>query len=373
MIVTVFVSTSSAQDQWRAELLEQSWQQAGQAGELVRLVASPGKEVLPLHGLARVLGTRCWSPHPYTADQFEPYNTTAGLLEWLLRERIDATLLLLDSDSVLLSALDQQVGPGEAIGHSWPDIPCDGSGPFGLSSDYQSLQAFCVNRQLTLPRVQFPLLIHSKDLLRIAARWLELTAIIRSYAKTERGAPADAGKIAYAIAAAEYRIPHSVRELAAIPRDSEADKPVLNYREPVETAQGNILWDAQAYRPWQPCEPKQAAAGAGRSFLTLLQEYAISRNSFSCFARRRPRRRFGVREANILDQTLLEIPGLPDPLSLNSSAAAIWKLCDNRRTLADIAASLEQRFQAPRETLYPDIELAINVLHRDGALDLEAV
>ena len=88
---------------------------------------------------------------------------------------------------------------------------------------------------------------------------------------------------------------------------------------------------------------------------------------------RRPRRRFGVREAVILDRMLLEIPGLADPLVLNSSAAAIWKLCDNRRSLADIADTLEQRFEIPRETLCADVEFAINQLHRDGALDLEAV
>jgi hypothetical protein len=68
---------------------------------------------------------------------------------------------------------------------------------------------------------------------------------------------------------------------------------------------------------------------------------------------------------------LLEIPGKPDPLSLNQSAAAIWQLCDDERTMADIADELGKKFEVPRETLCSDIELAINQLRSDGAIDLD--
>lgn len=373
MIVTVLMTSSSAKDQWRAELLEHSWQRVQQPGELVRLVASSAPEPLPLHGLARVVRTRCWNPHPYVADNFEPYNLPAGLLEWLLRERIDATLLLVDSESVLLQAMEQEVSPGEAIGHSWRDIPSDAKGPFGLAKKYQVLEAYCVNRQLKLPQVQFPLLIHSRDLVKFAARWLELTVIIRTQVVTHLGAPMDAHTLAYNVAAAEYRVPHAARKLATIPSDRRADTTVFTYREPVETAKGRILWDPEVYVPWQSCEPKQAATAAGRKFLSLLEECATSRNTFSGLQLQRPKRRHGVREALILDQVLLDIPGMSDPLTLNSSAAAIWKLCDNQRTVAEIAAVLEQEFDAPREIMYRDIELAIHQLRRDGALDLEGV
>jgi len=372
MIVTVFVTNADRNFQWQSELLEHTWQQVKQPGELVRLVASPEQQSLPLHGLARVVRTRCWNPHPYVQDGYPLYNTPAGLWEWLLSERIDASLLLLDPDSVLLDSFQQEVGPGEAVGHDWPGMPCNGRGPFGLTKDYQNLQAFCVNRELRLSGVQFPVLIHSSDLTKIAPRWLELTAIIRTQVGRHVGGPSDALKVAYAIAAAEYRVPHAVRKMACETSDARADQPVLNYRQPVETAQGKILWDPEVYQPWQACEPERAAAGAGREFLHLLQQYAASRNSFMHLRLRRPRRRYGVREAMILDKMLLEVPGLTEPLQLNSSAAAIWKLCDNRRSLADIATTLADTFRVPRERICADVEHAINELHCDGALDLEA-
>ena len=67
---------------------------------------------------------------------------------------------------------------------------------------------------------------------------------------------------------------------------------------------------------------------------------------------------------------LLEVPGRSEPLSLNHSAAEIWKLCNNKRTMADIAAKLVKKFEAPRNVICPDIELAISQLHRDGAVDM---
>jgi hypothetical protein len=70
---------------------------------------------------------------------------------------------------------------------------------------------------------------------------------------------------------------------------------------------------------------------------------------------------------------LLEIPEKPEPLSLNHSAAAIWQLCDDERTLADIAEVLADKYEVSRATLCSDIELAINQLRSDGAVDLDRI
>ncbi len=372
MIITVFVTTADARDQWRAELLEHTWMQAGQPGELVRLVACPADTALPMHSMARVVRTMPYCPHPYLNDDFHGYNQPAALLEWLFREQVDATLLILDVDTLMLEPVREEVSPGAAIGNPWRDWP-KGDGPFGLSKDFQNLQAFCINRELKPARLRFPALIHSSDLKKMAARWLELTALIRCEVNCVAGKIHEAHQVAYAIAAAEYRIPHKLRKLAVVPGDRQVDRPLLDYRPPTESAKGEIIWDPETYVPWSECDPSKARAGPGREFLKRLQDYVSLRESGEHLRLRRPLRCHGVREAHLPDRMVLEIPGVEQPLSLNTSAAAIWELCDNQRTLSEIADVLEKQYKVPRKLLCGDIDLAITHLHTGGAVDLETV
>jgi len=372
MIITVFVSSHSARDQWRAELLEHAWAQAGQAGELVRLVACAKNAPLPMHGFARVVRTLPYDPHPYLPDSFPAYNQPAALLEWLVTERADASLLLLDLDSVMLKPINEETAPGGAVGNRWQQWPA-GPGPFGLADRYRKLGNYCVNRKLKLPKVEFPVLVHSADLRKMAARWLELTGLIRTEMRLPGGRSLDAHKLAYALAAAEYRIPHRARKLASATNDNRAGGPVLNYSQPVESAEGKIVWDPETYRPWSAPVPAEARPGAGRSFLNWLGNYVSLHESGDLLDTRRPRRCFGVREARMPDRMLLEIPGVVEPLQLNSSASAIWNLCDNQRTMAEIATALQKQYDAPRNVLCDDIQRTIIHLHTGGALDLETV
>jgi len=372
MIITLFVTGSENRDKRRAELLEHSFIQSGQPGELLRLVAGPDGQPTPMHSLARVERTMPWSPHPYIEDEFRAYNQPAAIMEWLFRERVDATLLLLDPESLLLEPVNRELKPCEAIGNTWRDWP-GGDGPFGLSKPYRVLQRFCVNPGLKPSRVKFPILIHSSDLRKMVARWLELTALIRCEVQVPAGAVLEAHQVAYAIAAAEYRVPHQARKLAVVPGDRKADRPILNYQPPIESTKGEIVWDPEVYVPWTDCEPSVAKAGAGRLFLNRLQEFVSLRESGEFLRLRRPRRCHGVREARLPDRTLLEVPGVEQPLNLNATAGALWELCDGHRTLADIADELEQQYDVPRNVLSADIDMAITHLHTGGAVDLETV
>jgi hypothetical protein len=372
MIITVFVTTNSQDDQWRAELLEHYWQQSGQAGQLVRLVATAADDSLPVHGIARVVRTRPWIDHPYIVDSYAAYNIPAALLEWLMAEQVDATILVLEADSILLESINQELTPGQALGSSWADMP-GGDGPFSLSENYSNLQAFCVNRDLKLARVRYPLLIHSSDLRKLAARWLELTGIIRLEVATASGKDVDADKVAYAIAAAEYRVSHKTRNMTLESSDKRSRRASLNYRKPVKSPKGKIVWDAESYQPWAICQPKQAAAGAGRMFLEYLLQYSSMRESGAHLNFRRPHRSQGVREAHVMDTVMLEIPEMSEPLTLNSSAANIWKLCDGIRTVGEIVDALEKQFEAPRQLLNTDVEMAVNQLRANGAIEMEIV
>jgi hypothetical protein len=374
MIITVFVTTHSARDHWRAELLEQSWIQCGQAGELVRLVACPANATLPLHRVARVVRTLPYDPHPYLADQFPGYNLPAALFEWLITEAVDATLLLLDLDSVLVKPIAEEVVAGGALGNRWQQWPA-GQGPFGLGKPYRKLEDYCVNRELKPAKVQFPVLIHSSDLHKMAARWLEWTGLIRSTIRLPQGLVLDAHKLAYTLAAAEYHIPHKAQKLATISseRKVEVATAVLDYRLPVESPEGKIVWDPETYQPWSPPDVTRARAGAGREFLRHLDSYISQRESGGLLEMLRPRRCYGVREARMPDRMMLEIPGAAEPLQLNASASAIWQLCDNRRSLAEIVGELQTQYEAPREVLCEDVERTAIHFRSRGAVQLDVI
>ena len=57
----------------------------------------------------------------------------------------------------------------------------------------------------------------------------------------------------------------------------------------------------------------------------------------------------------------------------NSSAAAIWELCDGNHSLAQIVAELERRFDAPREVLHQSVRSTAIELVAAGALELEEI
>jgi Coenzyme PQQ synthesis protein D (PqqD) len=376
MIYTAFSTSGNENTQWQAELLEYSWGRARQPGELVHLVDESSGHRPLRHRLARVVETQRWSPHPYTGDLYPPYQKAAALLEWLFVEQVEGTVLLLESTSVFRTPISDEVKPGQARATAWPELP-RAAGPFGLGPDFKFLEGFCVDRALELPAVVLPVLIHSTDLRKIVARWLELMSIIRAEtAGSARGPLAEADKIAYVIAAAEARIPHTVAVLGAS-TESDAPEaplaPILDYRCPIPSLDGSVGWDAGTYRDWGPVQPDSAKPGLGREFLGMLAELRERRAQGLELAFQRPYRQKGVREGKILDSTFLDIPGRADTVTLNSSGAAIWEVCDGTRSLAEINQELEARFDMPAGSLRADIEVVIKRLEAIGALRIAPV
>ena len=327
MIFTVFCAPALEAMQRPAELLEFSWGKVRQPGELLRLAPTRPGVTAPRHRFARVVETLCWCPHPYSGDDSPSYDTPASLLEWLFTERVHGTILLVAPGWVFRSAVDTEVSPGRARATAWPELP-RGDGPFGLGRGFDFLELCCVDRKLELAAVAPPLAIHSTDLLRMAARWLELISIVRAETAIPPDGPRlDADRIAYAIAAAEAGIGHDTAEFPVVP-------------------------DAHA------------------SAASLAAEYD-ARRQISDLAFLRPQRGRGVREGRVLDSVFLEIPGRSDTLSLNPSGAAIWALIDGKRTLAEVMRELEQRYDVPAASLRADVDSVIARLQQVGALKLE--
>ena len=358
MIYSVFCAGAGGEAPWRSQLLGYSWGRARQPGELVHLRAQGTPAAPPSHPLARVMETERWSPHPYTGDPYPPYQNAAALLEWLFVERIEGTVLVLEPTSAFLAPVSDEVRPGQARGTAWTELP-RGDGPFGLGPGFDFLQGVCVDRTLALAAVRLPVLIHSTELRRLVARWLELMSIIRA---ETAGACADADKIAYAIAAAEARVAHATAELG-----------LASPRLLVPSDSGRTAWDPDVHGPWESQSPDPAPAYPGVAppeFLTLLSEFLERRAQGLELSLLRPHRQKGVREGKILGSMFLEIPGRHDTVSLNASGAAIWEVCDGTRSLAEVNRELEARFEMPAGSLRADVEVVIKRLERIGALRL---
>jgi len=372
MIYTVFTLPAEPTLQWHADLLEYSWQRVRQPGELVRLTPTLPDQSLPAHGKARVVATMSWNPHPYTDDTYEGYDAPMAVLEWLFANKIEGTILLLEPRSILRSPVSEEVVPGSALAAPWSDLPT-GEGPFGLASHLQFLECYCVNRTLKVAPVRMPLLVHSSDLRKIAPRWGELTAIIRAEGKDLHGKLRYADRLAYTIAAAEYRLVHAHHSLCSGTADEKVDAPIIDYSRPIEASSGEIVWDERVYEPWNTVFPEKARPGVGRDFLARLNELATRTQSGADLASKRPQRCGGVREARLLDEMRLEIPGCTEFVTLNSSAAAIWELCDGTRNLAEVVGELERRFDAPRDALRNAVRSTTIELAAAGALELEEI
>ena len=359
MIYSVFCPSAGLARPWQSELLGYSWGRARQPGELVQLHSRGPRAPTPCHALARLLETQSWSPHPYTGDLYPPYQTAAALLEWLFVERIEGTVLVLGATNLFQAPVTGEVKPGQARAVAWTDLP-RGEGPFGLGPGCEFLADFCVDRTLQLPAVALPALIHSTDLRKIAPRWLELMSIIRAETSPEATLPfLHADKLAYVIAAAEAHIAHA-----------PADLGLLDYQQPIPAVDGTIAWDKDSYRSWDPVQPESVAPGPARDFLSLLAELIERRANGLELSLLKPCRQRGVREGKILGSMFLEIPGREDTVSLNSSGAAIWEVCDGTRSLAEINHELETRFEMPSGSLRADVEVVIKRLEHIGALKL---
>lgn len=69
-------------------------------------------------------------------------------------------------------------------------------------------------------------------------------------------------------------------------------------------------------------------------------------------------------------ETLLYRHSLKKLIYLNESAASIWKLCDGQRSVQDIVALLADAYPEAANTLPVDVDEALELLLREGALRL---
>jgi len=257
---------------WQTEFLEHTWLRSAMPGELVRLVGTPSGEELPRHRTARVVRTSATNSHPRLDSDYTGMNRLHSLNEWLERERPVGTVLILDCDFVFRAPLVRHVEPGRPVGQFWWDFHAAGMWAEAADSITPGISARVQN-------VTWPLLIHTSDLRRIIARWVDVTAQIRK----NTGAW-ESDMVALTVVLAEYEITCELESLAAWmswPDEVVAGAPIIHYCQPVLDSNGGQLWYKQAYSPWDEIDvdPDDAALAYCSDLLVMLKRFASLRRA----------------------------------------------------------------------------------------------
>jgi coenzyme PQQ synthesis protein D (PqqD) len=375
VIYTVFSTTDSPFQQWQSELLEYSWREAEQPGELIRFVATDGNR-LPAHRHARTIATPPSQVHPDTGDDYAPYNKPAALLHWLRTEQPEGTVLLVDPDCVFQSAIRREVAEGAPVSQRWIGLAHARHGHgFALDRRFAFLADHGVRPRIPAQLGMIPTLIHTRDLARIAARWLEVTALVRQQVTDPQGQRMwESDMYAYAIVAAEAGLEHELTSLGICTNwspDDAVDAPIIHYCQAVESHGGGTLWSKNHYQPWgRVARPERARHAYGRTLLTLLNR-CVNARAATELADVRPRGCVGVREVREATGMVLCAPGSNREFALNRAAERLWALCDGTRTVSAIRGVLAREFEGTEGALENVLIDALAAFHEAHLLVFE--
>jgi hypothetical protein len=258
---------------WQCELLEYTWTQVAQRGDLLRLVSRRTGEALPRHAHMQVIPTAYTNLDPVTGDEYAPYNRLFSFREWLEGNPDPGTVLVLDPDCVFRDRLALAVTPGAPIGQHW--------GGFALSERWgTAIAALSPADPGSIQGITWPALIHTDDLRSLVPRWIELTAELRH----ATGAW-ESDMMALVVAAAELKLRFRERHLAAVMNFPEEGRPapIIHYCQAVEAKDGSRLWYKQGYRPWEPTgvDPADAKLDYCGDLIAILDEFVASRRQQS--------------------------------------------------------------------------------------------
>lgn len=263
MIHAVVCTDTNPYGDWQCRLQEHTWAQAGQPGELVRLVACPNDEATPRHQRVRVVKTKGTNNHPRVPDDhYAGFNRLWSLLEWLHLENPEGTILILDSDFVFRAAVHETVQPGEIVAQEW----------FAFSVPDSIAPSVAVATERVRP-FTWPFLVDAGDLAALLPRWIEMTAELRASCGIWE---ADMYGLLAAVGETDLTVRYeTLGAWMNWPEDFVAGAPIIHYCQPVAGKDGTRLWYKQDYRPWEDLgiDPNDAALDYCRDLLHLLDQF----------------------------------------------------------------------------------------------------
>lgn len=268
-IYSVVCTDTSSYAHWQCELLEYSWKQVAQPGELIRLVSCRENDPFPSHRYCKTIPTNYTNEHPVTGDRYVPYNRLYSFREWLANKPTSGTVLILDPDCVFRDSLPLTVSPGRPIGQRWRG--------FAMSERWRDpLMRYSSANPEQVQAITWPCLIHTDDLGAIIDRWIDLTAKFRTDL-----AAWESDMMAFVAACAEIGLRFEERHLVAVmnwPEEGET-APIIHYCQPVDAKDGSKLWGKQGYQPWSDtqAEPSMAKLEYCQDLIAILNEYSSIR------------------------------------------------------------------------------------------------
>ncbi len=380
MFYTVFSTNLGPNMQWQSDLLEYSWKQVGQEGMLIRLVATDNPTKLLQQKYAQCVATKPWDVHPETGDSYPIYNKPASLLEWLVRDQPEGTVLLLDPDCIFRQPVTRRVAPGFPASQKWINLNVrkpDSKHPFGLPPGFTFLSEHCAQVDLTTEPVMIPTLIHTDDLRRICARWLELCGVVRQHCRNAQGLPIwESDMFAYIATCAEYGLRHDPISLGICTNwhpDEAPDAPIVHYCQPILAKNGRQLFGKFNYKPWTRIDTSlEPEFDCGGDLIATINEYIDydGKAAGKLSPEQHPKRGASVMEGRVKDDILLEVPADGRSAWLNVSGKATWDLCDGYRTIRDITSELDRKFAVSGRDISGDVMTIVEQLHRHGFLEV---
>ena len=176
---TVYSVQPTPYFKWQVKWLHHSFRQVQMRGDITRLLTAEAADELT-H-----IPTHVSRPMHTGNDSYSPINKPYALVQWLAHAKPTAdAILVIDPDCIFVQRLDHTVQQGTALGQQayFNFDFADGEAQDNLAA--QVARRYCKGCRLargSLDPVAVPILIHRKDLDKLAPRWLEKTLEMRRF------------------------------------------------------------------------------------------------------------------------------------------------------------------------------------------------
>jgi len=255
---TVYNVQPSRHFEWQVRYMHLWFRQAGMPGAITRLLTANGPDSL----MGQVPTHVAPPPHNPRDPGYSPYNKPSAVAHWLAQAQpTEDVVLVIDPDCMFVSRMEVVVEEGAPIAQqAFYNFDVDSDDP-----PMQIARRYCRNCTFLDP-IAVPIIIHRRDLARIAPLWLQKTMEIRNDRANwpncwdnrtchGTGLGWTAEMFGYVFAASELGIRHEIWDLQVVPPvHKEVITSIIHYHVEVPLPDGRVWYkhadDACCRIPW---------------------------------------------------------------------------------------------------------------------------
>jgi len=252
---SVFNVQSKQYFEWQSRYSVFWHKQVGMSGPITRLLSmggawptNPNPHPVGDH-LMQEVPTHIAPQYDYSIDNYVAYNKPLAITHWLQTTKVEEdVIIIMDPDCAYISKVDYQVEEG---------MPVATSGYYSFkdkkSIEWQIAEHYCKGVCKRYDPIAVPIVIHRKDLEKVAPLWLKYTEDIRRDREGPNKWPIEwndnkyvvnriewvAEMFGYVIAAAHLDLRHEIVDLQMVPsvhKRLTPNVPFLHYHVRIETA-----------------------------------------------------------------------------------------------------------------------------------------